>query len=374
MSGRVAFVYDHLWPHTIGGAERWYAAIAARLAEEGEAVTLVSRTFPAMGAHAPAGVEVVGLGRGGRLRFPLALAWHLLRHGRRYRVVHVCSFPSGLSILAARLGLLPHRRTTPLVGDWHEVLSAEDWRARRGRLLGLAGRLVQRAATRAGDAVVTFSRLHAGRLGREATIVPEFPALERLPAAAGAEDREPLVLFAGRLVPQKRAHLVPAVVAELRRHDPAWRGVIYGDGPERARVEEAARRLAPGAVEVAGFAGDAELSAAMLRARALVLPTVREGFGLVVIEAAAHGLPVVLVDEADNAAVELLASGEAGVVCPDADPATLAEAVLRLAADPEAPARARRWFDAVRERHSPAAAAATLRDLHARLRAPLRSG
>src|SRR5690606_38063138 len=97
VSGRVAFVYDHLWPHTIGGAERWYAAIAARLAEEGEAVTLVSRTFPAMGAHAPAGVEVVGLGRGGRLRFPLALAWHLLRHGRRYRVVHVCSFPSGLS-------------------------------------------------------------------------------------------------------------------------------------------------------------------------------------------------------------------------------------------------------------------------------------
>lgn len=373
MSGRVAFVYDHLWPHTIGGAERWYAAIAARLAEEGEAVTLVSRSFPDMAATAPPGVEVVGLGRGGRLRFPAALAWHLLRHGRRYAVVHVCSFPSGLSILAARLGLLPHRRTT-LVGDWHEVLSPADWRARRGRLAGLAGRLVQRAATRAGDAVVTFSRLHAGRLRRAATIVPEFPPLERLPAVADAEGREPLVLFAGRLVPQKRAHLLPAVVAELRRHDPAWRGVVYGDGPERARVEDAARRLAPGAVEVAGFASDEELSQAMLRARALVLPTVREGFGLVVIEAAAHGLPAVLVDEPDNAAVELLASGEAGIVCPDAEPATLAAAVLRLAADPGAHRRARAWFDAVRDRHSPATAAATLRDLHARLRAGLRSG
>lgn len=368
MSGRIALVYDHLWPHTIGGAERWYAAIADELAGE-QPVTLVSRTFE--GARAGT-VEVVGLGRGGRLRFPAALAWHLLRHGRRYEVVHVCSFPQGLAILAARIGLLPHRRTA-LVADWHEVLSATDWRERRGRLGGAIGRLVQRLAMRTGDAAVTFSRLHAARLGGRATVVPEFPPADEVPEQAGPGGREPVVLFAGRLVPQKRAHLLPAVVAELRRHDPAWRGVVYGDGPERERVELAAAGLPGGAFELAGFMGERELAEAMLRASALVLPTTREGFGLVVLEAAAHGLPSVLVDEPDNAAVELLESGEAGVVCPDAEPATLAAAVLRLAHDPEAHDRARAWFDAVRERHSPASAARELRNLHARLRGGLRS-
>ncbi|MEX2193798.1 MAG: glycosyltransferase family 4 protein [Thermoleophilaceae bacterium] len=389
MSGRVALVYDHLWPHTIGGAERWYAAIAAEMGRDGQPVTLVSRTVSggsegvrscnaapgAFGSSSvaasqdltPSGVEIVGLGRGGRLGFPLALARHLLWNGGRYEVVHVCSFPQGLAILAARVGLLPHRRTA-LVADWHEVLSPEDWRDRRGRLGGALGRLVQGLAMRTGDAAVTFSRLHAARLGGRATVVPEFPPAGAPPGRAGAEGREPLVLFAGRLVPQKRAHLLPAVVAELRRHDPSWRGVVYGDGPERERVESAAAALGEGAVEVPGFVGEEELGAAMLRARALVLPTTREGFGLVVLEAAAHGLPSVLVQEPDNAAVELLESGEAGVLCADAEPATLAAAVLRLAADPRAHDRARAWFDSVRDRHSPASAAAELRDLHARLR------
>lgn len=369
---RVAFVYDHLWPHTIGGAERWYAAIARELSGEDE-VTLVSRTFPGEAAERD-GVRVIGLGRGGRLRFPAELAWHLLRHGRRYDIVHVCSFPQGLAILGARLGLLAHRRTA-LVADWHEVLSPGDWRERRGRIGGAAGRLVQALALRTGHAAVTFSRLHAGRLAsrRDVVLVPEFPPGGDVPHAAGGDGREPLVIFAGRLVPQKRAHLLPAVVAELRRDDRRWRGAIYGDGPDRERVERAVASDAPDAVDVAGFVAPGALAAAMLRARALVLPTRREGFGLVVLEAAAHALPSVLVDEPDNAAVELLASGEAGIVCTDAEPATLAAAVLRLAGDPEAHDRARAWFDSVRERHSPSAATAALRDLHARLRGALRS-
>ena len=369
---RVAFVYDHLHPHTVGGAERYYAALAAELARE-VPVSYLTRAYPSgpegveLVALAPAGPEPPGFVRRNlrKLRFCLALAWHLARHGGRYGVVHCCSFPQ-IAVLAARLGLLPHRRTL-LVADWHEVLSREDWRGRLGRV-GEAGRLVQRLAVRSGDAAVTFSRMHEGRLRAEGrrggiAVLREFLPEGRPPARVDGE-REPLVVFAGRLVPQKRAHLVPAVVAELRRHDPAWRGVVFGDGPERSRVERAAAELGDGAVRVAGFAAWEDVAGTLLRARALVLPTAREGFGLAVLEAAAHGCPSVLVAEPDNAAVELLASGEAGVVCPDAEPATLATAVLGL--DAEAPARARAWFD--RGDFSAASTAAELRALHERLR------
>ena len=380
--GRIAFVYDHLHPYTVGGAERWYAAIAGELARE-QPVTYLTRTFwegePPERAD---GVELIGLApareqppgfvrrNAAKARFCLALAAHLARRGGRYDVVHCCSFPQA-AVLAAALGLVPHRRTR-LVGDWHEVLSGEDWRGRLGRK-GELGRMVQRLAIRAGDAAVTFSRLHERRLASEGrrsgvVVIPEFPTDPRLPAQAGPAGRENTILFVGRLVPQKRAHLLPLVLAELRRRDASWHGLVFGDGPEADHVAgTAAAAGVGGAVRLAGFVGWEQLSEAMLRARALVLPTTREGFGLVVLEAAAHGLPSVLVDEPDNAAVELIEPGRNGIVCRDAHPETLASAVLELAADPAVHDRTRAWFEGVRDRHSATTAAAELRALHARL-------
>jgi glycosyltransferase involved in cell wall biosynthesis len=171
-------------------------------------------------------------------------------------------------------------------------------------------------------------------------------------------------------VAEKRAHLVPLALRELRRDDPSWRGLVFGDGEERARIATLveAEGLA-GALSMPGFVPWEELSSAMLSARCLLLPTVREGFGLVVLEAAAHGLPAVVVAEPDNAATELIAPGENGLVCRSADPAELAGAVRELAADAGIHARTRTWFERARARYSVEAAAAEHRALHERLRA-----
>ncbi len=47
---------------------------------------------------------------------------------------------------------------------------------------------------------------------------------------------EPLVVFAGRHIPEKRVPLIPAVIAEARRQLPDLRCAVYGDGPERAEL------------------------------------------------------------------------------------------------------------------------------------------
>lgn len=379
MPDRVALVYHLRYPATVGGAERFYDTLGRELARS-RPVTHLTRAYPERaGMEGP--VEVVELSparddsRGFVLRsipkaeFALALFWHMLRHGRRYGAVHVCCFPHA-GVLAARLGLLPHRRTLLLV-DWHEVMPRATWRRRLGRK-GDLGWIVQRLAIGAGDVAVTFSRLHERRLreeGRDGRIevLPEFPPEARVPDASAARaPREQLVVFAGRLVAEKRAHLVPEVLAELRREDPSWRAVIFGDGPDRRRVEHAAERA--GGAELAGFAPWEQISAAMLRAAALVFPTAREGFGLVVLEAAAHGLPVVLVREEDNAAVELVEEGAEGLVCESPDPAAMAAAVRELAADPRSPERARAWFDRERERYSVEHVAERIGALHAALR------
>ncbi len=124
---RICLVYDCLFPHTVGGAERWYRSLAERLAADGHEVTyLTLRQWDRGAPHGVKGVDVrvVGprmklySGPGQRrilppLVFGAGVLWHLARHGRRYDVVHTSSFPY-FSLLAAALvapvHALPHRR------------------------------------------------------------------------------------------------------------------------------------------------------------------------------------------------------------------------------------------------------------------------
>jgi glycosyltransferase involved in cell wall biosynthesis len=144
---------------------------------------------------------------------------------------------------------------------------------------------------------------------------------------------EPLVMYAGRMIPEKRAPAVPGAVAAARaRLGGELRGVIFGDGPDRAEVEQAVRALdAEQYVRVAGFVEASEIDATMRQALCLLAPSSREGYGMVVVEACAHATPVIVVAGEDNAAVELVEEGVNGFVARSADPDDLADAIVRVA-------------------------------------------
>ncbi|MGH3994107.1 MAG: glycosyltransferase, partial [Pseudonocardiaceae bacterium] len=142
---------------------------------------------------------------------------------------------------------------------------------------------------------------------------------------------EPVVVFAGRHIPEKRAPAVVPAVARARRQLPALRAELFGDGPERSEVLAAIEREGmAGVVEAPGFVDSERVGAALRRALCMVLPSRREGYGLVVVEAAAHGTPSVVVRAEDNAAVELVTDGENGVVAESAAAEDLAAAILRV--------------------------------------------
>ena len=96
----------------------------------------------------------------------LGVLWHLLRHGRRYDVVHTASFPY-FSLLARELrrgGAAGFR----IVVDWHEVWTRDYWREYAGpRSAGEIGWRVQRACLRVPQRAFCFSRLHERRLREE---------------------------------------------------------------------------------------------------------------------------------------------------------------------------------------------------------------
>jgi glycosyltransferase involved in cell wall biosynthesis len=156
----------------------------------------------------------------------------------------------------------------------------------------------------------------------------------------------PVVFYAGRHIPEKGVPaLVPALV-RARERVPELRAEIYGDGPDRAHVLELIGEHAlDGAVEAPGFVSRERLEGALATALCLVLPSRREGYGLVVVEAASRGVPSVVVRHPDNAAVELVEDGENGVIAPSANAADLADAILRVhEAGPALRASTAAWF------------------------------
>ena len=118
---RICLVYDCLYPWTVGGAERWYRNLGERLVRDGHEVTYLTLRQWDRGTDASyAGVRVQPVGPRMKLYvsarrrilpplvFGAGVFWHLLRHGRRYDVVHTASFPY-FSLLAAGPGPTPRR-------------------------------------------------------------------------------------------------------------------------------------------------------------------------------------------------------------------------------------------------------------------------
>jgi alpha-1,6-mannosyltransferase len=139
-----------------------------------------------------------------------------------------------------------------------------------------------------------------------------------------------LLLYAGRLSPDKRVDLLVPALAALRR--PAVLAVA-GAGPSEGRLARDARRLGvAGRVRLLGHLGDrAALAALMASADCFVHPNPEEPFGLCPLEALAAGCRVVAPDAAGTA--ETLGGRGAVLVAPG-DPASLAEGVERALAAP----------------------------------------
>jgi glycosyltransferase involved in cell wall biosynthesis len=142
---------------------------------------------------------------------------------------------------------------------------------------------------------------------------------------------ERLVVFAGRLIPEKRALLAIEAIALAQQQIHKQKCVIFGDGPELELVRQAIDKYGLGSsVEAPGFVDQAVLDDCMSKALCLLHPSEREGYGLVVIEAAARGVPALLVQGEDNAATELIVEGVNGFVALEASPEALAENIVRV--------------------------------------------
>jgi glycogen(starch) synthase len=163
---------------------------------------------------------------------------------------------------------------------------------------------------------------------REWTTTPDDVAAARQLYAGTS----PLVLFAGRLEWEKGVHTLIEAMPRLRRRFPGLRLVVVGKGSQLEALRSLAVKLRVSrAVQFTGWLTEGELRAVAAAADVAVIPSVYEPFGLVALEAAALGTPLVVSDTGGLA--EIVVNGETGLTFPPLDAAALADAVTAMLRD-----------------------------------------
>ncbi|MEJ2374255.1 MAG: glycosyltransferase [Pseudolabrys sp.] len=143
----------------------------------------------------------------------------------------------------------------------------------------------------------------------------------------------PVLVAVGRLIRQKGFDLLLRALARCEGAGKSARLVIVGEGPERPALEALARELSIAErVLMAGFAADP--TAWYAHGDLFVLPSRWEGFGHVIVEAMACGLPVIAFD-CPYGPADILAGSESGVLVPPGEAAALAAALDRMLGDPQ---------------------------------------
>ncbi|WP_454732080.1 MULTISPECIES: glycosyltransferase family 4 protein [Cupriavidus] len=314
--------------NAFAGAERMTAVIANALAERGYPVLILSlwderscfALHPAVRHHA------LFAQRPSFKRAYLATVSGIQRFVRQHGIDVLIDVDTMLTLftLPATLGLNVRRIA------WEHCHFDED--------LGKpARRIARRLAARFDDAVVVLTERDrqrwltalAPRCRVEAIPNPlPFPFPE-VPASRDSKT----VLAVGRLVHAKGFDVLLNAWAWIAPRHPDWRLEIVGEGEERAALESLAHELdIAGSVSMPGTRTDVESH--YRNAALFCLSSRYEGFGLVLLEAMAFGLPVVSTD-CETGPRELFAAGKDATVVPVGDVAALAAAMALLMRHPE---------------------------------------
>ena len=337
MPATVAIVLPSL---AFGGVERMRVGLTREFLGRGYGVdvVLVREEGPLLD-DVPSAARVVGLIGGGQLRDAVVPLGRYLR-AERPSAVLAAMWP--LTSMAVAAGLAAGRPRT-VVSD-HNTMSNQGFSA------GPLNRTVMRATIRAtyplAAARVAVSQgvardvAHLGGLSADDFAVVPNPAY---PAAIDAGTEDPWagaegarVLAVGRMKTQKDFPLLVEAFARLARTRPATL-VILGDGGEREAVRQRAEALGVAdRVVLPGFAD--RPGPWYAHADVFALSSRYEGFGNVIVEALAYGVPVVSTD-CPSGPRDILDGGRWGRLVPVGDAAALADALtatLDAPPDPDA--------------------------------------
>ena len=323
---KIAIIYDVIYPYVKGGVEKRVWELSTRLTRRGHEVHIFGMKFwEGEDILIREGVFLHGVCPAQKLYFggrrTLSQAFYFSIHliyplfKERFDIIDCQQFPY-FSCFSAKI--FSTLKKIPLVITWHEVWG-DYWYEYLG-WKGVLGITTERLVAKLTSDNIAVSETTAKNLknlgvGHQISIISngiDLAKIRSIPPASESWD----IIFAGRLIKEKHADLLIHAVILLRHKNPDIRVVIIGQGPEYDTVKNLINdNKIKKTIHLCEFYQNHDDLLAQLKcSHVFVLPSTREGFGIIALEALACGLPVVTIDHPANAICDLITENT-GFLC-----------------------------------------------------------
>lgn len=337
----IAFVSDGVYPFNVGGKEKRLYEIARRLVQQNRQIHIYTMKWwkgekdieiDGVSYHAISRLYPLYVNERRSIKegilFSLACFRLFFKPFDIIDVDHMPFFP----LFSMRIVCWLKRKK--LHATWHEVWGADYWRQYLG-VFGRLGYLIEKVSIKLPNVIIanswhTTRQLQDFGARCEIKTVPLGVDLDHI-YGASKQKKSSDVIYAGRLISHKNVDLLVKAIARVKKVRPAIKCIIIGNGPEKPSLERLVHSLGLKTnVKLIGFLKKQnDLYGYIKASKVLVLPSVREGFGLIVAEANACDIPVITTDHKNNAARELIIEGKNGYLS-QVNASHLAKQIVRV--------------------------------------------
>ncbi|MHB1334875.1 MAG: glycosyltransferase family 4 protein [Candidatus Humimicrobiaceae bacterium] len=325
---RIAFISDAIYPYNEGGKEKRIFEVTTRLACKGYDIHVYCMKWweglnnkKENGVYLHAISKKYSLYSGKRrsmiqaLIFGLACLKLIKEDFDIAEVDHIPFFP------LFSLKIICFLKKKKIIATWHEAWGKDYWQEYLG-WRGIFGYMIEKISVSIPNEIISVSEYTTDKLKnnlkckKNIYTIPNGNDYEKIQKIIPAQKKSD-VIFAGRLLSNKNVDVLIKSIQLVKERKPEIKCLIVGDGPEKKNMEILAQKLnMENNINFLGFLGNHDdVYAIMKSSKVFVLPSTREGFGIVVIEANACGLPVITIDHKDNAARDLIEEGKNGFIC-----------------------------------------------------------
>jgi len=339
---KIALVYDMIYPYSIGGAEVRNYSLAKRLTEQGHEVHLYGiKLWKGPDTIKKDGIFIHGICRytqkynfkGNRSIFePVKFSFYIFKSliKENFDIIDCSAFPYFPAFSCKLYSVL---RNTPLVITWHEV-----WRDYWYEYLGwkgMFGVIIEKVVSKLTKNIISVSNktknnlINLGVNKKYISLVHNWVNINEIKAITKFKVKSEII-YAGRLMKHKNIDILIKSVYLAKKEFPDIKAVIIGNGPEKTKLKALTRKLnLEKNINFMDFMLKERVYRFMKSSKLFVLPSVLEGFGIIVIEANACGIPVITVKHKRNASADLIKNYNNGFVC-NLSESSIAEKILIL--------------------------------------------
>lgn len=341
---KIAFVYDTVFPWVTGGAERRIYEIARRLSSKGHDVHIFSLGFwmnsdefkdmPVIEydsiIHHSVGkpMDLYTSDDKRSVKEALYFARCLLKVDfSSFDIIDTQGFPY-FSCYTSYL----RKKDANLVITLHEVWN-DYWYTYMGKI-GFIGKMVEKGIMHLTSNMIcvsdnTYTNMQEIKTPGNSVIIENGVNISQISSVSASYNCCDII-YAGRLIPEKHVDLLIRSISIIKEDKPDIKCRIIGEGPMKDELIELADELSiSDNIDFMNFVSNQnDLYSYIKSSKVFILPSTREGFGIVIIEANACGIPAVTINSSMNAAKSLI--GEDNGLVSDDNPESLADTINQI--------------------------------------------